>query len=788
MTVTVETPIASSVANGVTTVFPHSFTLLDEADLVVTGDDGSGSPIAYTLGADYTVSGVGSSSGTVTFLVAPASGIVVTRYRDTSLSRQTDYQQAGDLLASVVNADFDRLWQVLQEIFGGGKGVVNALRVPNGETIPALGNASARALKIQAYDSNGDPLLIDGVDPGSAASLALDLADATNVAKGDGQIAVKRTATGAVATTQHAVNERAVFSVFDFMSASDVTAVRARTPTNSAVAAVQAAVDAANAAGGGVVLLPAGKYKFSGTQSTLNNDSRLNDGVTLYSDITIQGEDDTEIALDIATTPCCTAFTGRLRSAVTSSANNLHDIHFRNIKFTRGVATFFQEQLTIFLDSCERFSVKDCKFIGWSGDAIMLGGILNSTAGAFLQSIIKDGEISGCLFDGVNNDTRQAISLFCGENVDIHDNVFKNTTRSDMPGAIDIEPELATDIVRNIRVHHNTFSNCGGFGGVIGAALSFNLSTTADGISFDNNIIHGCPNTYALGITGRVGATSTTVATNAPTNIDFRDNLVIGVPGVGAAALFLARGVNGIRIVGNVVRSSRVICDLGLPSSGPTHYPLANLVMANTYIGCRIQTADATLPLIYISGCVKGAHIADKFIDSGNWNAAGTVPTNMRAYSIDSAPGQDSSYLHFDRCSFNSAGNAYASGVSPFYCPGTLSAPTTVLVTDPQYIGIAPDDEANSSILRQAQFNVRKGSAVYDPPNLVAAAIDTEQSITVTGAALGDEVRASFSLDLQGLRLDAYVSAANTVKFRFSNPTAGAVNLGSGTVTVRLRR
>lgn len=71
----------------------------------------------------------------------------------------------------------------------------------------------------------------------------------------------------------------------------------------------------------------------------------------------------------------------------------------------------------------------------------------------------------------------------------------------------------------------------------------------------------------------------------------------------------------------------------------------------------------------------------------------------------------------------------------------------------------------------------------YDPPNLVAGASD-RLDMTVTGAALGDTVVPSFSLDLQDIRLFAAVKDANTVRIEFHNPTAGAINLGSGTLRV----
>lgn len=77
------------------------------------------------------------------------------------------------------------------------------------------------------------------------------------------------------------------------------------------------------------------------------------------------------------------------------------------------------------------------------------------------------------------------------------------------------------------------------------------------------------------------------------------------------------------------------------------------------------------------------------------------------------------------------------------------------------------------------------GSATYDPGNLLDGAGATT-TVTVTGAALGDFAEASFSLDLQGITLTAWVSATNTVSVRFQNETGGALDLASGTLRARV--
>ena len=75
----------------------------------------------------------------------------------------------------------------------------------------------------------------------------------------------------------------------------------------------------------------------------------------------------------------------------------------------------------------------------------------------------------------------------------------------------------------------------------------------------------------------------------------------------------------------------------------------------------------------------------------------------------------------------------------------------------------------------------RNASVTFNPSNLVDGAGETT-TVTVPGALLGDVALASFSLDLQGITLTAYVSATDTVSVRFQNESGGAVNLASGTL------
>lgn len=83
------------------------------------------------------------------------------------------------------------------------------------------------------------------------------------------------------------------------------------------------------------------------------------------------------------------------------------------------------------------------------------------------------------------------------------------------------------------------------------------------------------------------------------------------------------------------------------------------------------------------------------------------------------------------------------------------------------------------------QFGRLTGSDTWDPGS-IADGDEEAKEVTVTGAALGDFVRASFSLDVADLVLDAKVTAAGIVTCVLANNTGGAVDLNSGTISVEV--
>lgn len=79
-------------------------------------------------------------------------------------------------------------------------------------------------------------------------------------------------------------------------------------------------------------------------------------------------------------------------------------------------------------------------------------------------------------------------------------------------------------------------------------------------------------------------------------------------------------------------------------------------------------------------------------------------------------------------------------------------------------------------------------NAVIDFPSIAAASCG-EQTMTLTGAAIGDGIAAGWPGALEnGLAASARVSAANTITFRLCNVTAGAINPNSASFRATILR
>jgi hypothetical protein len=147
--------------------------------------------------------------------------------------------------------------------------------------------------------------------------------------------------------------------------------------------------------------------------------------------------------------------------------------------------------------------VKDCivervKFSGFRGDGI----IVDSTNVHLAVRNNTNVTIQDCVFDGVNFDNRNGISIITGDGVNILNNTFRNVSRSDMPGPIDVEPNTVDEVVRNINIIGNRIESYNGTGAiqVVITAISSPRTTPVYGINIIGNFITGPQLSNALGI------------------------------------------------------------------------------------------------------------------------------------------------------------------------------------------------------------------------------------------------------------------------------------------------
>lgn len=87
--------------------------------------------------------------------------------------------------------------------------------------------------------------------------------------------------------------------------------------------------------------------------------------------------------------------------------------------------------------------------------------------------------------------------------------------------------------------------------------------------------------------------------------------------------------------------------------------------------------------------------------------------------------------------------------------------------------------------IRAKLGGILSGSTVVDLAALTDG-VGTTNTLTVTGAALGDFVLVSSSLDAAGIIVTGYVSAADTVAVRVQNETGATLDISSATLRARV--
>jgi hypothetical protein len=155
MTVSSSTSKSRYTGNGVTVAFTGSFPILDQSHVLVTTTSILGVETTATITTDYTVSGVGGATHTVTFLVAPADGVIVTLSRNVPLTQGLDLVENDEMPSAELEKSYDKLTMIAQQV---NDAVDRAPKFPVSDSTnltATLPVASLRANKALVFDSNG---------------------------------------------------------------------------------------------------------------------------------------------------------------------------------------------------------------------------------------------------------------------------------------------------------------------------------------------------------------------------------------------------------------------------------------------------------------------------------------------------------------------------------------------------------------------------------------------------------------------------------------------------------
>ena len=204
-------------------------------------------------------------------------------------------------------------------------------------------------------------------------------------------------------------------------------------------AAIQAAVNASDG-----VFFPTGTYKVS-------------TAITLKANNTIFGEGASSVIFYTGTAASQGAFFVNSGSSTVFVDNiTISDLKFQGQVTTLGFNEFVH---LISLNGVRNCLIERCVIEGFRGDGIYIGS--GDLAGQERHNI--GVTIRDCYIDGVNKDNRNGISVIDGTAITIENNYITRTTRSNMPGAIDIEPDSnAYHVIRDISILNNHLSDIGG--------------------------------------------------------------------------------------------------------------------------------------------------------------------------------------------------------------------------------------------------------------------------------------------------------------------------------------
>lgn len=181
--------------------------------------------------------------------------------------------------------------------------------------------------------------------------------------------------------------------------------------------------------------------------------------------------------------------------------------------------------------------IENVVFRGFASDGIYIGGErenVSRVSRSNARIIIRD-----CVFDGVNNDNRNGISVTGGTDIKIDRCHFKRCTRPDMPGPIDFEADdFSFYVFKDISVTNCSFEDCGGNVGQVSIITPSRVKQVPSNVTISNNHFSnytGTGSDIALIVNRRM------VPTYPKMNVLIEKN--VGIGGRAGVRIYSGRGI-----------------------------------------------------------------------------------------------------------------------------------------------------------------------------------------------------------------------------------------------------
>lgn len=308
-----------------------------------------------------------------------------------------------------------------------------------------------------------------------------------------------------------------------------------RTGVVSSQSAIQSAINKADAAGGGVVYFPSGTYLIDSITAGKSKVALVGEG--MYASQIIQAASMTVRMLD-------------WNSQSSDPANNLVGIHISDLGFSSNIAAFSlgYEHLLAFYGVSD-VVIERCLFQSFRGDGVYVADYsFGGTVGSRTNTNVT---IRDCVFDGVDYENRNGISLLDCDGALISNNTFLRCSRQDMPGPIDCEPDHNASVLKNITIEYNKFESYKSTRAITCWFSSAPLNTKPENIKIIGNEIkpHGGAS-FSASI--RINFVQD-VAASDPMGIVIADNVMEN---------FAINGVRGVVIKNNTMLNG-TISDIG---------------------------------------------------------------------------------------------------------------------------------------------------------------------------------------------------------------------------------